>query len=70
MLNALKWMNVKKRLEMNTLQFIQKIKTGDGFKYLTEQLRYVGEAISHEKRKQLQNTKNNHNKYANVTTID
>ena len=36
MLNALKWMNVKERIQMNKLQFIQKkkkkkqMKTGDG----------------------------------------
>ena len=71
MLNALKWMNVKQGLQMNTIQFIQKIKTGDGPKYLIEQIRYVRETQSYHLRNenQLQNTKNNHNQYANVTTI-
>ena len=40
-LDALRW---HKRLELNTLNFIQKLKIGKAPKYLTEQLKYVGEA--------------------------
>lgn len=43
MLNALKWLNIKQRLEMNTLHFIQKMKTGNAPEYLIEQLNYVRE---------------------------
>ena len=38
-------MDVKQRLQMNTLNciIIQKMKNGDDPKYITDQLRYVGE---------------------------
>ena len=44
MLDALGWLNVHKRLELNTLNFIQKIKIGEATEYLTKQFKYVGEA--------------------------
>ena len=37
------WLNVDKRLELNTLNFIQKMKIGEAPEYLTKQLKYVGE---------------------------
>lgn len=43
MLGSLKWMNVKQRLELNTLNFIKKMKQGDAPEYLCEQIKYVGE---------------------------
>ena len=43
MLNALRWLNVRKILELNTLNFIQKINIEEAPEYLTEQLEYVGE---------------------------
>ena len=42
-LDALRWLNVCKILELNTLNFIQKIKIGKTPEYLTKQLKYVGE---------------------------
>lgn len=42
MLNSLKWLNIKQRLEMNTLHFIQKMKIGNAPEYLMDQLNYVG----------------------------
>lgn len=41
MLDALQWLNVKQRLEFNTLIFIQKMKKGDAPDYLTDQIKYV-----------------------------
>ena len=77
MLNALKWMNVKERIQMNKLQFIQKKKkkkTNENWRwplmpYRATSLFWRNTTISPEKRKQRQNTKNNHNKYGNITTI-
>ena len=43
MLDTFKWLNVKQRLQLNTIVFIQKIKMGCAPEYLTEQLRYAGE---------------------------
>ncbi|KAI8115903.1 hypothetical protein CVS40_11950 [Lucilia cuprina] len=43
MLRTLNWMNIKQRMEVNTILFIQKIKTGEAPKYLSEQLNFVGE---------------------------
>lgn len=43
MLDALKWLNIYQRLEFNTLNFIQKLKSGNSAEYLTKQLQYVGE---------------------------
>ena len=40
---TLRWLIVHKRLELNMLNFIQKIKIGEAPEYLTEQLKYVGE---------------------------
>ena len=42
-LDALRWLNVHKIFELNTLNFIQKLKIGEAPKYLTEQLKYVEE---------------------------
>ena len=44
MLNAPRWLNVHKRLELNALNFIQKMKIKGAPEYLTEQLKYVREA--------------------------
>ena len=44
MLNNLKWMTVKQRLEFKTLKFIRKIKQEDSPEYLCEQIKYVGES--------------------------
>ena len=44
MLDALRWLNAHKILELNTLNFIQKMKIGEVPEYLTEQLKYVREA--------------------------
>ena len=44
MLDALRWLNVCKRLELNALNFIQKIKIGEAPEYVTEQTKYVSEA--------------------------
>ena len=44
MLDVLRWLNVYKKLKLNTLNFIKKIKIGKAPDCLTEQLRYVGEA--------------------------
>ena len=41
MLDALRWLNVHKRSELNTLNFIQKMKIGEAPEYLTEQLKYL-----------------------------
>ena len=43
MLDTLKWLNIRERLQVNTIYFIRKMKIGDVPEYLTEQLRYVGE---------------------------
>ena len=43
MLDTLKWLNIKERLQVNTIYFIRKMKIADAPDYLTEQLRYVGE---------------------------
>ena len=43
MLHVLRWLNVHKRLELNTLNFIQKIKIGEAPEYRTEQLKYAAE---------------------------
>lgn len=43
MLNCLKWLNIRQRLKLNTLVFIQKMKMGDAPQYLCEQLIYVGD---------------------------
>ena len=43
MLDTLKWLNIRERLQVNTIYFIRKMKIGDAPDYLTEQLRYVGE---------------------------
>lgn len=44
MLDTLKWLNIKQRLQLNTFTFIHKMKTGNAPEYLTEQLRYVNES--------------------------
>lgn len=41
MLETLKWLNIKQRIELNTINFIHKIKMGEAPEYLTEQLTYV-----------------------------
>ena len=51
MLDALRWLNVHKRSELNTLNFIQKMKIGEAPEYLTEQLKYVGKAQPYRLRK-------------------
>ena len=38
MLDTLKWLNVRERLQVNTIYFIRKMKIGDASDYLTEQL--------------------------------
>ena len=43
LIDTLKWLNVRERLQVNTIYFIRKMKIGDVPDYLTEQLRYVGE---------------------------
>ena len=43
MLNYLKWLNIRQRLELNTLIFIYKMRRGDAPQYLCERLSYVGE---------------------------
>lgn len=43
MLDTLKWLNIRQRLELNTLNFIQKMKMGNAPEYLIEQLQYVGD---------------------------
>ena len=40
MLDALRWLKVRKRLELNTLIFIQKMKIEETPEYLTELLKY------------------------------
>ena len=44
MLHDWKWMNIKQRLQFNTLMFVRKIKKGDALKYLCKQIKYVGES--------------------------
>ena len=44
MLDALIQLNVRKRLELNTPNFIQKMNIGEAPEYLIEQLKYVEEA--------------------------
>lgn len=43
MLSSLKWLDIQQRLELNTLNFIQKMKMGNAPQYLCDQLEYVGE---------------------------
>ena len=43
LLDTLKWLNIRERLQVNTIYFIHKTKIGDAPDYLTEQLRYLGE---------------------------
>ena len=43
MLDTLNLLNVKQRLQLNTVVFIQKMKMGCAPEYLTQQLRYIGE---------------------------
>lgn len=43
MLQTLKWLDIRQRLQLNTLLFIHKMKMGLTPKYLTEQLRYVND---------------------------
>ena len=43
MLDTLKWLNVRKRLQVNTVYSIRKMTIGDAQDYLTEHFRYVGE---------------------------
>ena len=43
MLDTLKWLSIRERLQVNAMYFIQKIKIGDAPDYLPEQLRYFGE---------------------------
>lgn len=50
MLNTLRWLNIKQRLELNTLNFIQKMKTGEAPDYLCEQIKYVGDVQPYELR--------------------
>lgn len=50
MLSALKWLNIRQRITLNTLDFIQKIKTGQAPEYLTEQISYVGEVQPYQLR--------------------
>lgn len=50
MLESLKWLNIKQRLQLNTINFIQKIKIGKAPEYLTEQIRYVREAQPYQLR--------------------
>lgn len=41
MLNMLRWLNIKQRLELNTLTFIKKMAKGDAPEYLCNQINYV-----------------------------
>ena len=43
MLDTLKRLNIRERLQVKTIHFIRKMKIGDAPDYLTEQLRYIGE---------------------------
>lgn len=43
MLDTLKWLNIKQRLALNTLNFIHKIKYGNAPEYLCDQIKYVSE---------------------------
>lgn len=54
MLTTLKWLNIKQRLELSTISFIQKLKKGEAPEYLTEQITYVREAQPY----QLRNSEN------------
>lgn len=50
MLDSLQWLNIKQRLEMNTLCFVQKMKMGNAPEYLCENIKYVGEVQPYELR--------------------
>ena len=43
MIDTSKWLNIKERLQVNTIYFIFLMKIGYASKYLTEQLRNVGD---------------------------
>ena len=40
---GLKWLNIKERLQVNTIYFIRNIKIDDASDYRIDQLRYIGE---------------------------
>lgn len=44
MLDALKWLNIKQRLTLNTLKFVYKMKQGKAPEYLCQEIKYVGES--------------------------
>lgn len=48
MFESLKWLNINKKLELITLNFIRKIKYGNTPEYLCEQIRYFGEGQPNE----------------------
>lgn len=50
MLGTLKWLNIRQRLEMNTLSFIQKMKMGYSPDYLREHLQYIGDVQPYDLR--------------------
>lgn len=50
MLDALKWLNIKQRLTLNTLKFVFKMKQGKAPKYLCEEIKYVGESQPYDLR--------------------
>ena len=50
MLATLKCLNIRERLQVNSIYFIRKMKIGNVPDYLTEQLRYVGEVQSYSLR--------------------
>ena len=53
MLDALRWLYVLKRLELNALNFIKKMRIGEAPEYLTKQLKYVGEVQPYRLKKQI-----------------
>ena len=57
-LDTLKWLNVRERIQVNTIYFIQKMKIGDASDYITEQLtlRWGNWTIQFEERHGLQNS--------------
>ena len=50
MLDELKWLNVRERLQVNTIYFIRKMKICDAPDYLIQQLRFVGEVLPYSLR--------------------
>lgn len=64
MLDMLKWLNIKQRLQLNTLLFIYQIKHGNAPEYLCDQIKYVGEVQPYG----LRNAENFRLRKANTTS--